>query len=151
MASRAEGASAAIERLVGVAREAAAAEPSFAAQVSAAVPALLDALAADPDLAETAMAREESEGRERWPYREALASFAPLLERAAAEAGMGIEEPGPAARAVIAGLTAVILREVDEGRGEDLAALAPELVDLALSPFAGSKTAAEAMRRHGRG
>jgi hypothetical protein len=92
------------------------------------------------------MAEDGVEGRSHWPYREALEGFVPLLERAAAEAGMGIEKPATAARAVVAGLTAVILREIDEGRGEDLAALTPELVYLTLNPFLGSEAAAEAMR-----
>jgi hypothetical protein len=149
MTRRANSPQEAIEQLVEVVRAAAATEVSFAGQISAAVPALLDALAADPDLAEAAMAQEE--GNDRWPYREALEGFVPLLERAAAEAGLGIEEPAMAARAVVAGLTAVILREVDEGRGEELAALAPELVYLTLNPFAGQEVAAEAMRRCKRG
>ncbi len=128
----------AIDRLVEVARVSAAEEADLAGQVEAALRAILVALATNPELAEAALAEGEQEGRDHWPYREALEGFAPPLERAVAEAGLGIEQPATAARAVVAGLTAVILREVDEGRGEDLSALAPELVQLALNPFRGA-------------
>lgn len=151
MTRRAGSPQEAIEQLVEVVRAAAASEPDLAGQVEAGLAALLGRLAADPELAEAALAEGEDEGRDYWPYREALEGFVPLLERAVAEAGLGIEEPATAARAVVAGLTAVILREVDEGRGEELAALAPELVYLTLNPFAGTEVAAEAMRRCERG
>lgn len=147
MTRRADSPQEAIDLLVEVVGTAAAAEPELAGQVEAGLRALLDALAADPELAEAALAEGEDEGRDYWPYREALEGFTPLLERAAAESGEELEPLPSAARAVVAGLAAVIFREIDEGRREGLPALLPELVFLTLNPLAGPEVAAEAMRR----
>lgn len=49
-------------------------------------------------------------------------------------------------RAMVGGIVALIVARVEDGKGESLAELRPELVELFLGPFVGTRTAAAAAR-----
>lgn len=147
MTPRASTPEAMVERLVERIRLAAGAAAGFDRQIEAGLRELLGALAADPELARVALIEPRASGRTGYrTYQRALGRLAAALERAATEAAGG-EPPPHTARAVVVGLAALITREVDEGRREGLMGLLPELVFLTVSPFAGTETAEEAMRR----
>ena len=103
--------------------------------------AMLEAFAANPDLARFALIAPVRAGSEfAVHYRQALERLFQSLVEAKPE---GVRQAAPAIeQAMMGGMMALIARWVEEGKGEALLSLAPDLTELFLSPYVGS-TAAE--------
>lgn len=118
--------------------EAAGTEPEWPRRVAAKIRAALEVFAANPQLATVALAVPPRAGGEVADhYRDAL-------ERALAELTEGMPPP-PAVRppsqavqhSLLGGAASLIVERVEAGEGERLPELAPDLVELFLSPFVG--------------
>jgi AcrR family transcriptional regulator len=111
--------------------------------------AMLNALADNPDLVLFSFVSLGSEGRPVDRHRRWMEEMLALLI-AEMPADASAENPSPAAQqAVVGGISALLLREVRNGHGSDLAALAPSLVELVLTPYLGREAAARAISSDG--
>ncbi len=121
----------ALSRVTGVRR----AEPDWTRAIEASLTAFLALIAADPIFAHVAFFEASAAG----PLGLDSADAAMDRFMAFADAGQlpdGVEPPSPVVRqAVGGGLWAVIVTELDGGRGSQLPALAPQLSAFALAPF----------------
>lgn len=108
----------------------------------------LELLAANPDLARFSLvAPQRAGGRVAGRYRAVMAATVDYLCE-----GM----PGPpatrapsaaVAASLIGGMVALVVREVDAGRGEGLPRLLPDLLELFLTPYLGRDRAVETASR----
>ncbi len=128
-------------------RDAAQGTAEWPEQLRAQLTALLQTFAANPDLARFALIAAPGAGGEP------AARYGELLGRLFAALTAG-EPPPPAVRGpsravadgLLGGLVALIVTEVKEGRGEELAALAPGLLELFLAPYYGREEAVRLAR-----
>ena len=135
------------EHIRDAAREAAAERPDWPAKVAARFAAALEIFSANPQLARFALAvPPRASGEVTAHYRHAL-------DRALAELTDGLpgapeaEEPSPAVQqSLIGGVVSLIVQSSEEGEGERIGDLLPELVELFLTPFVGRAEAARAAR-----
>jgi AcrR family transcriptional regulator len=139
------------EHLAAVMSEAAASERTWPAKVRVELGAMLEELAANPNLVRFALIAPRAAGG---PFRE---RYRVLLERLIEV----IADERPASRsktptegaelAMAGGLAALVVAKVTAEEGERLGDLLPELVELALTPYIGhEKAAAEAAEAKGR-
>lgn len=134
--------------LIEVTAEAGAGRRGWPAAVRAELGALLEAFAANPDLARFALIAPPAAGSQ-------LADvYAGFLERLLA--GLVEDRPKSARRpsagtehGVVGGLAALIVEEVEAGRGEQLPQLLPDLLELVLTPYLGRERAIKEARRQG--
>ena len=134
------------EHLEAEMREAAAEVRGWPRQVAAEIGALLDAYAANPDLAKFTLVAPPAAGGE---IAEAYRGFLERLLTLVTE-GMpkGARTPSETARFALAGgLAALIVAKVNAGEGEELGALTPDLVELVLTPYMGRERAIKEARR----
>jgi len=80
-------------------------------------------------------------------YREALASFVPLLEEGRRVSGVGSELPEQTARFALGGASSLIFDEFRAGRGAELEGILPQLVFAVTLPYLGGEAAEAEMRR----
>ncbi len=126
---------------------AAAAEVEWPHTVEVRLLAMLEALADNPDLVLFCFVSLGTEGPAVTRHRLWMEQMLSLLI-AEMPASTGAAELSPAAeQSVVGGLSALLLREVRSGRGKDLAALVPSLVELVLAPYVGREAAARAASR----
>jgi AcrR family transcriptional regulator len=119
----------------------AAAPPGWPERVRAGVLALLDLLAAEPALATIVLAEGLRVGRGIYDrYQAAIESYVALL-REGAPAGPEGEPPPATDEAVIGGIASLLSRRIVAGQTEDLAALAPDVLEFALAPRLGTEAA----------
>jgi AcrR family transcriptional regulator len=128
----------------------AAAEPgrSWPERVRARIGAVLEAFAANPDLARFVLiapprAGEEIAARYRRAMDEVLAELLSDLPE-----DLAAERPSRATEeALVGGAATLIGEKVDAGEGEALTELLPDLVELALTPYVGRPAAVQAARK----
>jgi len=111
-----------------------------------ALEALLNALAAEPDVAQMAVVEVPSAGPEaQQRYRAAVERFLPFLE----EGREYSENPGALPPSVelmaVGGAEVILFDEVVAGRVSNLPTMLPEIVFAVLVPFVGPEEAASAM------
>jgi AcrR family transcriptional regulator len=132
-----------IHHLREASREAAAGEEEWADKVVARIRATLEFFAANPDLARYVLIAPQRAGEKP------LERYQQGLDDAAAELTDGIpaavEQPSAAVQqSMISGMLSLLAAQVEEGDGEDLPALLPDLVELFLAPYLGHEEAARA-------
>jgi AcrR family transcriptional regulator len=133
------------DHMLAVADAAGAGEKSWPRRVRAAIGAVLEAFASNPDLARFVLIEPPRAGDE---IAERLRSAG---ERALDKLAEGIPKsarvPSPdVQRALLAGMAAIVARKVEAGEGGSLLDLLPELVELFLTPFIGHEKAASVAR-----
>jgi AcrR family transcriptional regulator len=140
---------AAIARLDALVLGAVASQASWPEQVAAALRALLDFLAAHPDLARLcfveAAAAGESTARQRDQDSERFIALLAMGRReftAANDPGAGTEE------ALVGGVTTQITRRVVAGEAGQLDDLAAELIEFTLAPYLGAEAARQVAAGH---
>jgi AcrR family transcriptional regulator len=127
-------------------REAGGSERGWPRRVVAELGALLDAYAANPDLASfTLLAPPAAGGEIADAYRAFLERLLALVTEGMPK---GARTPSDTARYALAGgLAGLIAGKVNAGEGEELGALAPDLVELVLTPYVGRERAIKEARR----
>ncbi len=129
-------------------REAGGSERGWPRRVVAELHALLGAYASNPDLAIfTLLAPPAAGGEMAEAYRGFLERLLALVTE---DMPKGARTPSEAARYALAGgLAALIVAKVNAGEGEQLVALAPDLVELVLTPYMGRERAITEAARSG--
>lgn len=130
------------DHLAGAMAEAGAAERKWPRKVRAELGALLESFAANPDLVRFSLIAPPTAGG-------ALAErYRGFLERLVTVVTEGrpqppaTKQPSEAAEyAMAGGLAALLVLKVNNGEGEELTELLPDLVELVLTPFLGRKRA----------
>jgi AcrR family transcriptional regulator len=114
-------------------------------QVRARLRAMLGVFAANPDLVSFTMIAPQAAGGEiAARYRTLLAQLVGVLK---GEVPAEARQPSPAAEhGLIGAASALLVREVRAGRGENLPDLLPDLVELVLAPYLGRERAIAAAR-----
>lgn len=133
--------------LEGAMASAAEGEDEWPERVRAQLTAMLDTFAANPDLARFALIAPANAGGEiAVRYRELLERlFAILTEHKPSSPATG--EPSRAvADGLLGGIVALIVRKVKAGEGEELTELAPDLLELFLTPYYGQEEAVRLAR-----
>lgn len=130
-----------VEHLFTVGAEAADTESSWPHRVRAALGAVLQALAANPDLARfTLIEPQRAGGAIAERLRTATEPALTELDRGRPE---NLAAPSrDVQNALLAGMVALIARVVEAGEGERLEELLPELAELLLTPYIGREDAA---------
>lgn len=136
------------EHLVEAMRNAGEGEERWPGQVRAELRALLESLAANPDLVRFALIAPAGAGGELAErYRTLLEEMISVVAAGRGQ-GAGAKEPSEAAQLAMAGgLAALLVAKVNAGEGEELMSLLPDLVELVLTPYIGRKRAATEARR----
>lgn len=112
------------------------------ARVRAGVVALLGLLASEPALAVILLAEGLRAGRGIYDrYQAAVESFVPLLRRGAPDPPGGAEVPSATDEAVVGGIASLLSRRTIAGEAAGLAALAPDVLEFALTPHLGTEAA----------
>jgi AcrR family transcriptional regulator len=134
----------AVDRMRGAVVEACAPIPThdWPARVQAGVISLLTLLAGEPALATIALAEGLRAGRGIYDrYQAAVESFVPLLREGAPDPPGAAPVPPATDEAVVGGIAALLSRRVVAGETQDLAQLAPDLLEFALAPHLGTEGA----------
>jgi AcrR family transcriptional regulator len=135
------------DHLEGAMESAAQADADWPERVRAQLTAMLETFAANPDLARFALIAPPNAGGEiAARYRELLERLFAILT----EAKPPPPETGEPSRAVgdglLGGIVALVVRKVKAGEGEELAELAPDLLELFLTPYYGQEQAVRLAR-----
>ncbi len=133
--------------LEGAMRSAGEDETDWPARIRAQLTVMLEAFAANPDLARFALIAPPNAGGEiAARYRELLESLFAILSEARPPSP-AIREPSRAvADGLLGGIVALIVRKVKAGEGEELTELAPDLLELFLTPYYGQEEAVHLAR-----
>jgi AcrR family transcriptional regulator len=115
-------------------------------RVRAELRALLETLAANPDLVNFCLVAPQSAGGEAAAaYRSLLDSLlAELTAGAPQPAGRPVSEPGR--QSLVGGISALLVARADAGEGEALPSLLADLQELVLGPYLGREAAARIAR-----
>lgn len=134
-----------VDRLVGACE----AQPSWPLKVKVGIGLSLDLAAAAPARARFLMLLDTVATDSALILQgvEARGRLARLLAAGRPMSGSDATLPGVTEEALIAGLAGVILARLASGEAGQLPALAPELVELTLSPYLGAEAAAAVARR----
>jgi AcrR family transcriptional regulator len=134
-----------VDHLFAVGAEAADTESSWPRRVRAALRAVLQALAANPDLPRfTLIEPLRAGGKIAERLRSATEPALTELDRGLPKR---LKAPSPEMQnALLAGMAALIARVVEAGEGERLEDLLPELAELLLTPYVGREEAATVAR-----
>lgn len=134
-----------VEHLFTVGAEAADTEQGWPRRVRAVLAAVLQALAANPDLARfTLIEPNRTGGKIAERLRTATEPALAELDRGLPSS---VEAPSrDVQNALLAGMVALIARVVEAGEGERLEGLLPELAELLLTPYVGRDEAAAVAR-----
>ena len=115
---------------------------SWQARVRAGIAAFLEYVASEPALARTCIVEALSAGPEALArYEESLQAFLPLLRLGRAAAPRGDELPATLEEAIVGGIFWIIYQRIVLGETERIEELLPELVEFALTPYAGAEAA----------
>jgi AcrR family transcriptional regulator len=117
-------------------------EDGWTARVRAAIDSLLLQLAADPALASIFLVEGLRAGRgicDR--YQAAVETFVCYLREDAPRSPAGDEVPAATDEAVVGGIVSLLGRRVLAGEAEQIAELAPVLLEFALTPYLGASEA----------
>jgi AcrR family transcriptional regulator len=117
-------------------------------KVRAALGTMLRFLAGEPELARLCMIEPIAAGGEiAARHRASMQSLVEILKAGRPE--LGDERPLPEAteETLVGGIVSLVVREISSGRTEQLEALLPDLVELALSPYVGSEQAERLARQ----
>ena len=128
--------------------DAAAEEKGWEARLAAGLGAFLDYVASEPALARTCIVEALSAGpaaQER--YEQSLQAFVPLLRIGREYAEHGDDLPDSLEETIVGGIFWVIYQRIVLGETDRLAALLPDLVDFALTPYIGAESAQRATAR----
>ena len=111
-------------------------------RVRAGIAAILGVFAAEPALASILLAEGLRAGRGIFDrYQAAVDSYVPLLRAGAPEPPGGAPVPAATDEAVVGGIASLLSRRVGAGEAADLTALAPEVLEFALTPHLGTEAA----------
>ncbi len=111
-------------------------------RVRAGVVALLALLAGEPPLASILLAEGLRAGRGIYDrYQAAVESFVPLLREGAPDPPDGVAVPPATDEAVVGGIASLLGRRVAAGETAGLTALAPDVLEFALTPHLGTEGA----------
>lgn len=129
----------------------AAGETPWPDRVAAGLRALVELLAAEPEIARMAMVEVAAIGEDaRARYQAALERFTCFLEEGRAYSGQGDELPADTARLAVGGAISMIFDEVVRAdRGAELEGILPDLVFAVLMPYLGPEEAEKEMHRVG--
>ena len=133
------------DHVCSAAREAAAGQDEWPAQVASKISAALEVFSINPQLARFTLAAPLRAGGEVTVYyRRALdGALAELTD--GRPGGTEAQKPSPAVRqSLIGGAVALIVQKVEAGEGEGIRDLLPDLVELFLAPFVGRPAAVRA-------
>jgi len=121
-------------------------EAEWPARVRVQLTAMLETFAANPDLARFALIAPPNAGGEiAARYRELLERLFAILTEAKPAAE--VNEPSRAvADGLLGGIVALVVRKVKAGEGEQLTELAPDLLELFLTPYYGQEEAVRLAR-----
>jgi AcrR family transcriptional regulator len=132
------------DHLEGVVIDAAAGQPDWPHEVIAALRAVLEFLAAEPDLARLCLVEPVSATpATALRYREAVLGCVPALERGRAELPAADSLPPSTEDSLLGGIISLAIRCILSGEPEKLPQLLPDLVDFVLNPYLGAKRAGE--------
>jgi AcrR family transcriptional regulator len=120
----------------------------WTARVSAGLDAMLEALAASPQMARAVLYSFPSIGPRAQARAQAFTeSFGPMLAGGRAASGPDAELPREVELLATGAVEAIVFEKVESGRAEELPAMLPALVFSVLVPFLGPDRAAEEMER----
>ncbi|HEU4707530.1 MAG TPA: TetR/AcrR family transcriptional regulator [Solirubrobacterales bacterium] len=135
------------DHYIGRLRQTCELQPSWPLKVKVGIGVTLDMAAAEPDearfLLETMAGSWTASGGEL-DSRDRLAR---LLVAGRTATARGAELPGLLEPALVGGIASVVAAQLRAGEARRLPALAPELVELTLTPYLGPEEAAEVARR----
>jgi AcrR family transcriptional regulator len=128
--------------LEGLVAEAAAEQPDWAHAVTAALAAVLDFFAAEPDIARLCLVEPVSATpRIAIRFREAVLGCVPALARGRQETPEGESLPPSTEDSLLGGIVSLITRSILANEPESLPTLLPDLVEFTLSPYLGDAAA----------
>jgi AcrR family transcriptional regulator len=131
----------ALRRVVDAATEV----ESWQGRVRAGIAAFLEYVASEPALARTCIVEALSAGPAALQrYEESLQAFLPLLRIGRTVSPHGDELPATLEETIIGGIFWIIYQRVVRGEAEQIEALAPELIEFALTPYIGAEAAKRA-------
>jgi AcrR family transcriptional regulator len=111
-------------------------------RVRAGIVALLNLLAAEPPLAGIVLAEGLRGGRGIYDrYQAAVEAFVPLLRDGAPDPPGAAAVPAATDEAVVGGIASLLSRRAGSGQTADLAKLAPDVLEFALTPHLGTEGA----------
>jgi AcrR family transcriptional regulator len=135
------------EHLEGAMANAGEGEADWPARVRAQLTAMLETFAANPDLARFALIAPPNAGGEiAARYRELLERLFAILVEDRPPPPTTREPSRAVADGLLGGIVALIVRKVKAGHGEQLAELAPDLLELFLTPYYGQEQAVRLAR-----
>ncbi len=124
------------------------AQPTWPLKVKVGIGVTLDMVAASPVDAQFVIGEAMAVSDEfRLQVLDSRDRLAGLLVAGRTEAPYGAELPDLVESALIGGISGVVSTQLRAGEAKHLPALAPELVELALTPYLGREEAAEVARR----
>ena len=116
-------------------------------RIRAQLTAMLETFAANPDLARFALIAPPNAGGEiAARYRELLESLFTILTESKPPPPDAREPSRAVADGLLGGIVALIVRKVKTGEGEELTELAPDLLELFLTPYYGQEEAVQLAR-----
>ncbi|HYP56445.1 MAG TPA: TetR/AcrR family transcriptional regulator [Solirubrobacterales bacterium] len=131
------------DHVVDSMRAAAASFEDWPRQVRAALATMLSFFRAEPELARLCVIEPIAAGGEiAARHRETLGRLAGILREGRPRAEGERSLPEVTEETLVGGIVSLIVREISAGRGEELDALLPDLVELVLSPYLGVEEAA---------
>jgi hypothetical protein len=117
-------------------------------RVTAGLAALLDELAAQPQMARALVRAFPSIGARAQARSQAFVeSFGPMLIGGRDASDLGPDLPGEVEMLATGAVEAIVFEEVESGRAQELPAMLPPLLFSLLVPFVGPGRAADAMER----
>jgi AcrR family transcriptional regulator len=135
------------DHLLNSMKAAAASYEEWPQKVRAALSTLLSFLAAEPELARICMIEPIAAGGEiAAGYRASLQSLVDILKAGHPEPASGRPLPEATEETLVGGIVSLIVREISNGRAEQLEKLLPDVVELTLSPYLGGEEAARIAR-----
>jgi AcrR family transcriptional regulator len=141
-----------LQRVEALLLAAAAGEESWTGQLRSGLAALLDFLAAEPDVGRALIVEVHAAGPEAQAKRTAaMERVNRFLDRAREEAAGGEAPPAIAGEGIAAGIHAVIHSRLATGADEGFPELLPEFMYFAVLPYFGAERARAEMERAGEG
>lgn len=132
------------DHLQGVVLDAAAGQPDWPHEVIAALRAVLEFFAAEPDLARLCLVEPVSATpATAIRYREAVLGCVPALKRGRAELPAAASLPPSTEDSLLGGIISLATRVILAGETKKLPALLPDLVEFTLSSYLGAEKAAK--------
>lgn len=123
-------------------------DASWVERITAGLRALVELLAAEPDISRLALVDIAAVGEDaRYRYGLALDRFLPFLEQGREETPNGAKLPAETARFALGGATNMIFEEIRAGRTALLPEILPDLIFASTMPYLGAEAARAAMKQ----